>query len=97
MVGGPTAPEHAQLIDVIDRVLTKGIVIAFEIDVSVAGLKLIGIDGKTVVASIETYLTLVAPSSEPAESQAIIAAAEEFLKDLSVDSLRRDERPEWDN
>ena len=44
------------LIDVLDRVLDKGIVIEGWGRVSVAGIDLIGIDGWVVVASIHTYL-----------------------------------------
>ena len=50
--------EHrtASFVDVLDRVLDKGIVIAYRADVSVAGLGLLSVDGVTVVASIATYL-----------------------------------------
>jgi hypothetical protein len=44
------------LIDVLDRVLDKGIVIDGWGRVSVAGIDLIGIDAWVVVASIQTYL-----------------------------------------
>ena len=47
---------RASLIDVLDRVLDKGIVIEGWARVSVAGIDLIGIDGWVVVASIHTYL-----------------------------------------
>jgi hypothetical protein len=47
---------HANFVDVLDRVLDKGIVIDGWGRVSVAGIDLIGIDGWVVVASIETYL-----------------------------------------
>jgi gas vesicle structural protein len=43
-------------LDVLDRVLDKGIVIDGWGRVSVAGIDLIGIDGWVVVASIQTYL-----------------------------------------
>jgi hypothetical protein len=44
------------LIDVLDRVLDKGIVIDGWGRVSVVGIDLIGIDAWVVVASIHTYL-----------------------------------------
>jgi len=47
---------HGNLIDVLDRVLDKGIVIDGWGRVSVAGIDLIGIDAWVVVASIDTYL-----------------------------------------
>jgi hypothetical protein len=47
---------RGNFIDVLDRVLDKGIVIDGWGRVSVAGIDLIGIDGWVVVASIDTYL-----------------------------------------
>ena len=47
---------RANFVDVLDRVLDKGIVIDGWGRVSVAGIDLIGIDAWVVVASIETYL-----------------------------------------
>jgi hypothetical protein len=44
------------LIDVLDRVLDKGIVIKVWGRLSVAGIDLIGLDLRVVVASIDTYL-----------------------------------------
>ncbi len=44
------------LIDVLDRVLDKGIVIDRWARLSVAGIDLVGLEVKIVVASIETYL-----------------------------------------
>ena len=47
---------RASFIDVLDRVLDKGIIIDGWGRVAVAGIDLIGIDGWVVVASIQTYL-----------------------------------------
>jgi hypothetical protein len=44
------------LIDVLDRVLDKGIVIKVWGRMSVVGIDLIGLDMRVVVASIDTYL-----------------------------------------
>lgn len=44
------------LVDVLDRVLDKGIVIDAAVRVSVVGIELLGVDARVVVASIETYL-----------------------------------------
>lgn len=52
----PMAAE-ASLIDVLDRVLDKGIVIDAWMRVSVAGLDLVQVKARVVVASIKTYLT----------------------------------------
>jgi len=48
--------EGGTFIDVLDRVLDKGIVIDGWGRVSVAGIDLVGLELKVVVASIETYL-----------------------------------------
>ncbi len=47
---------RGNLLDVLDRVLDKGIVIDGWGRVAVAGIDLIAIDGWVVVASIDTYL-----------------------------------------
>ncbi len=60
------------LIDVLDRVLDKGIVIDAWVRVSLVGIDLITVEARVVVASIETYLryseamTQIAPVSRPA-------------------------------
>jgi hypothetical protein len=46
----------ASLIDVLDRVLDKGIVIDAWVALSVIGINLATIDARIVVASVETYL-----------------------------------------
>src|SRR5687767_3218105 len=60
------------LIDVLDRVLDKGIVIDAWVRVSLVGIDLITVEARIVVASIDTYLKYseavgqVAPVSRPA-------------------------------
>ena len=44
------------LVDVLDRVLDKGIVIDAWVRLSVVGIDLITIEARVVVASIQTYL-----------------------------------------
>ena len=44
------------LVDVLDRVLDKGIVIDAWVRVSVVGIDLITVEARVVVASISTYL-----------------------------------------
>ena len=52
-----TVPGHdGTLIDVLDRVLDKGIVISAWGRLSVVGLELVGLEMRVVVASIETHL-----------------------------------------
>jgi len=48
--------QDGTLIDVLDRVLDKGIVISAWGRVSVVGLELVGLELRVVVASIETHL-----------------------------------------
>src|SRR2546425_13170161 len=60
------------LIDFLDRVLDKGIVIDAWVRVSLVGIDLITVEARVVVASIDTYLKYseavqqVAPVSRPA-------------------------------
>lgn len=50
------APGAVSLIDVLDRVLDKGIVIDAWVRVSLVGIDLLTVEARVVVASIETYL-----------------------------------------
>jgi hypothetical protein len=69
------------LIDVLDRVLDKGIVIDAWVRVSLVGIDLITVEARVVVASIDTYLKYsetigqVVPVSRPAA----VAAQEAVL------------------
>lgn len=62
----------SSLIDVLDRVLDKGIVIDAWVRVSLVGIDLITVEARIVVASIDTYLKYseavgqVGPVSKPA-------------------------------
>jgi gas vesicle structural protein len=64
-------PGGTSLIDVLDRVLDKGIVIDAWVRVSLVGIDLITVEARIVVASIDTYLKYseavgqVAPVSRP--------------------------------
>lgn len=72
------------LIDVLDRVLDKGIVIDAWVRVSLVGIDLITVEARVVVASIDTYLKYseavgqVAPISRP---QGELTAHESMLKE----------------
>jgi hypothetical protein len=50
------SPSGSSLIDVLDRVLDKGIVIDAWVRVSLAGIDLLTVEARVIVASIETYL-----------------------------------------
>jgi hypothetical protein len=66
-------PGGTSLIDVLDRVLDKGIVIDAWVRVSLVGIDLITVEARIVVASIDTYLkyseavSQTAPVSKPVE------------------------------
>jgi gas vesicle structural protein len=50
------SPAASNLVEVLDRVLDKGIVIDAWVRVSVVGIDLISVEARVVVASIETYM-----------------------------------------
>ena len=50
------SPSGSSLIDVLDRVLDKGIVIDAWVRVSLVGIDLVTVEARIVVASIDTYL-----------------------------------------
>jgi hypothetical protein len=65
-------PGGTSLIDVLDRVLDKGIVIDAWVRISLVGIDLITVEARVVVASIDTYLKyaeaigIAAPVARPA-------------------------------
>jgi hypothetical protein len=70
------------LIDVLDRVLDKGIVIDAWVRVSLVGIDLITVEARVVVASIDTYLKYseaVGQSVPTARPAAIDAKAHDAL------------------
>jgi len=79
----------SSLIDVLDRVLDKGIVIDAWVRISLVGIDLITVEARVVVASIDTYLKyadavgLTGLVSRPQ----LGAAAEE--PEMEVESTRR--------
>jgi gas vesicle structural protein len=50
------AAATSSLVEVLDRVLDKGIVIDASVRVSVVGIELVTVEARVVVASIATYL-----------------------------------------
>ena len=68
------ATSGSSLIDVLDRVLDKGIVIDAWVRVSLVGIDLVTVEARVVVASIDTYLKYseavgqVAPVARPVDS-----------------------------
>ncbi|MFB7948510.1 gas vesicle protein GvpJ [Kitasatospora phosalacinea] len=49
-------PSSSGLVDVVDLILDKGLVIDIYIRVSLVGIELLTIDARIVVASVDTYL-----------------------------------------
>lgn len=49
-------PSASSYVDVLDRVLDKGIVIEASLHISLAGLDLITVEARVIIASIQTYL-----------------------------------------
>lgn len=88
------------LIDVLDRVLDKGIVIDAWVRVSLVGIDLITVEARVVVASIDTYLKYseavgqVAPVSRPAAElpshQDVVAENAALRAELAASKTGRD-------
>lgn len=51
-------PTRTTMIDVLDRVLDKGIVIDAWVKLSIGGIEVVGVDARVIVASIDTYVQL---------------------------------------
>ena len=87
-------PSGSSLIDVLDRVLDKGIVIDAWVRVSLVGIDLVTVEARIVVASIDTYLKyseavgITSPISRPRELSAGTSDELERLQRENVD-LRR--------
>jgi ketosteroid isomerase-like protein len=64
-----------QPVEVLDRVLDKGIVIDAWLRVSLAGIDLLRVDARVVVASIETYLKYTDAVSGPERTEAALPPA----------------------
>ena len=95
--GGTTS-----LIDVLDRVLDKGIVIDAWVRVSLVGIYLITVEARVVVASIDTYLKyseavgstapLARPQAELTAHQNVIAENAALRAELAATKIRRPAR-----
>lgn len=59
------SPPTSNVIDILDRVLDKGIVIDAWVRVSAVGIELVTIEARIVVASITTYLGVSGPRVSP--------------------------------
>ncbi|HSJ23377.1 MAG TPA: gas vesicle structural protein GvpA [Longimicrobiales bacterium] len=86
----------SSLIDVLDRVLDKGIVIDAYVRVSLVGIDLVSVEARIVVASVETYLKfaeaigitgfasrpMVGPAGGPTEMDRVMAENAELKRRL---------------
>jgi hypothetical protein len=91
------SPSGSSLIDVLDRVLDKGIVIDAWVRVSLVGIDLVTVEARIVVASIETYLKyseavgITGPVSRPRE---VTAGAEGELERVQQENAELKRRLE---
>jgi hypothetical protein len=89
------APSGSSLIDVLDRVLDKGIVIDAWVRVSLVGIDLVTVEARVVVASIDTYLKyseavgITQPVSRPRELGAGAEGELERVQRENADLKRR--------
>src|SRR5437773_11495753 len=88
-------PSGSSLIDVLDRVLDKGIVIDAWVRVSLVGIDLVTVEARIVVASIDTYLKyseavgITSPVSRPREVSAGEVADIDRLQRENAELRRR--------
>jgi hypothetical protein len=85
------ASAGTSLIDVLDRVLDKGIVIDAWVRVSLVGIDLLAVEARVVVASIDTYLKYaeaVGVTTSP-RRPAVTAGDAERLSAENADLKRR--------
>ncbi|MBI2060269.1 MAG: gas vesicle protein [Nitrospirae bacterium] len=70
----PTRAEQATLIDLLDRVLDKGLLLNADLIVSLAGVPLIAVSLRAAIASVETMSKygmmreLIVPTQPPPEA-----------------------------
>ena len=76
------APGGTSLIDVLDRILDKGIVVDAWVRISLVGIDLITVEARIVIASIDTYLKYAeAIGLTSAVSRPAITAGTEAIED----------------
>ncbi|HEX6898727.1 MAG TPA: gas vesicle structural protein GvpA [Thermoanaerobaculia bacterium] len=91
------------LIDVLDRVLDKGIVIDAWVRVSLVGIDLLTVEARVVVASIDTYIkyseavsqvpSVSRPTLESRSSEELLAENAALRAQLAAASMAREETP----
>jgi hypothetical protein len=88
------APGGTSLIDVLDRILDKGIVIDAWVRVSLVGIDLNSVEARIVVASIDTYLryTEAMGITSPVARPPLVSAVREEVVEEVVVETRTQER-----
>lgn len=91
------------LIDVLDRVLDKGIVIDAWVRVSLVGIDLLTVEARVVVASIDTYIkyseavsqvpSVSRPAIEARSSDELLAENAALRAQLAAANMAREETP----
>jgi hypothetical protein len=80
----------SSLIDVLDRVLDKGIVIDAWVRISLVGIDLITVEARVVVASIDTYLKYAdAVGLSGLVSRPRLGEGEEVVEVVEAEPVRR--------
>jgi hypothetical protein len=72
------APSPSGLVDVVDLILDKGLVIDAYVRVSVIGIEVLTIDARIVVASVDTYLRFAEAVNRLDLTQTEMAGIEEL-------------------
>jgi hypothetical protein len=83
------ASAGTSLVDVLDRVLDKGIVIDAWVRVSLVGIDLLAVEARVVVASIDTYLKYAEAVGATQPRRAVGNEAAERLSAENEDLKRR--------
>ena len=84
----PNRNSHATLVDLLDRVLDKGLVIHADLIISVAGVPLIGVNLRAALAGMETMLKY-GVMKEWDERTRIWESEHRKEKNLSIASCKR--------
>jgi hypothetical protein len=82
------APSPSGLVEVLDLILDKGLVIDAYVRVSVIGIEVLTIDARIVIASVDTYLRFAEAVNRldlPAQSQGLT----ELVGDVEESGARR--------
>jgi len=78
-----TRPSTSSLVEVIDRILDKGVVIDIWARVSLVGIEILTVEARVVVASVDTFLRYASEMSkiEQAEEEGSM----EDLQDIEIE------------